>query len=163
MGSHALVVSESCYGNTSAVAEAIAEGLRIAGATVQTVPASSSPSWQGVDLMVIGAPTHNRHQPNAHTRQKAARDGGAPAGPGVTEWLTSVPIDLAVRCVLFDTVTGRSVVNGSAAKAVARQLHRARIEVTVRESFLVEGVKGPLVAGELERARTWGATLLGPI
>jgi hypothetical protein len=50
---------------------------------------------------------------------------------------------------------------GSAAKGEAAALERAGYRLaTSPEHFLVQDKHGPLVAGELERARAWGASLL---
>jgi hypothetical protein len=50
---------------------------------------------------------------------------------------------------------------GSAAAGAARRLRHLRYEMLTRpESFRVIGTKGPLVAGELERARLWGSGLV---
>jgi selenocysteine lyase/cysteine desulfurase len=48
---------------------------------------------------------------------------------------------------------------GQAARGIARRLRRLGIDVIATESFLVEDMEGPLEAGELERARAWGAEL----
>jgi flavodoxin len=51
---NALVVYESIYGNTRAVAEAIAEGL--GGAVVRSVHEADASG--PVELLVVGGPTH---------------------------------------------------------------------------------------------------------
>jgi hypothetical protein len=43
--------------------------------------------------------------------------------------------------------------------SIARRLRRLGIDVIATESFLVKDTEGPLEAGELERARAWGAEL----
>ena len=55
----AVVVYESLYGNTHAVAEAVAEGLRErAEVDVSPVEDSSSGVVEDADLLVVGGPTH---------------------------------------------------------------------------------------------------------
>jgi flavodoxin len=57
----ALVVHESHWGNTRAVAEAIADGLNDSdGGPAEVVDVGSAPSPlpDGVDLVVLGGPTH---------------------------------------------------------------------------------------------------------
>ena len=62
----ALVVYESIYGNTRAIAEAIAEGL--GGAAVATV--QQAPQDLGdCDLLVVGSPTHVHSMPTTRSRQ----------------------------------------------------------------------------------------------
>jgi hypothetical protein len=49
---------------------------------------------------------------------------------------------------------------GSAARAAARFVARHRLgRMVATESFYVEDSPGPLVDGELERARAWGRAL----
>lgn len=55
----ALVAFESIYGNTRAVAEAIAEGLEPLGAVeVLSVDDAGDGAVEGADLLVVGGPTH---------------------------------------------------------------------------------------------------------
>jgi len=48
---------------------------------------------------------------------------------------------------------------GVAARGIARRLRQHGLDVVSTESFLVENTEGPLLEGELDRAREWGATL----
>ena len=89
-----LIVTESCFGNTRIVAEAIATGLRSGGAAVTAVTvvdAATAPSLDGVDLLLVGAPTHSMGLPSPATRGQAQAKGGRPPAAGVGEWLTSLP------------------------------------------------------------------------
>ncbi len=65
----ALIVYESMYGNTRAVAEAIAEGWGD-GAAVQHVRDVEGPR-DDVDLLVVGGPTHIHGMSTAPSRQMA--------------------------------------------------------------------------------------------
>ncbi len=50
--------------------------------------------------------------------------------------------------------------NAWAATRIATQLEKDGATVVVPpEGFVVEGTEGPLRAGELERARAWGASI----
>jgi hypothetical protein len=59
--------------------------------------------------------------------------------------------------VTFDTrLTWPRFLAGSAAAAAAKRLAKKGARLLVPpESFLVTGTEGPLVEGEIERARTW--------
>lgn len=162
---HALIVVESCFGNTSRIAAAIADGLRSAGAEVTVTDAASGPVADGHDLVCVGAPTHNLGLPSARSRDEAARsrDEAARRGAkvpttGVAEWLAGDPRLAGVRTAAFDTALP-SAFSGSAAKRIARRLRAAHASVEGRESFTVAGSPVDLAAGELDRARAWGATL----
>jgi hypothetical protein len=64
----------------------------------------------------------------------------------------------------FDTRADHPRMPGSAAAGAARRLRRLGYRmVTGPESFRVTGTKGPLVGGELERARMWGSGLVARI
>ena len=163
----ALVVHESHWGNTRAVAHAIADGLgERGGGPVQVVDVSAAPSPlpADVDLVVLGGPTHAFSMSRAATRHDA-HEGGAEPGHearGIREWLATLPTGDASRDVAtFDTRAEQvRRLPGSAARAAARFVARHRLGHLVgTESFYVEDSPGPLVDGELERARAWGGVL----
>lgn len=154
-----LIVTESCFGNTARVADAVADGLRSTGAEVTVAEAAAAPALDGVDLLLVGAPTHNMGLPGPASRRQAAAKGGHPAASGVAEWLDQLPTGFGGRAATFDTVTGTGFFSGSAAKGIQKRLRRHRVDVVARESFVVTATEGPLADGELDRARLWGAAL----
>ena len=79
-----LVVYESMFGNTRAVAEAIAEGL----GSAEVVEVSAAPVVLPVDLelLVVGGPTHVHGMSRRRTREDAAQQVSRPVvskGDGV--------------------------------------------------------------------------------
>lgn len=159
----ALVVYESMFGNTEEVARAIGEGIAASmhadvvevGAAPDTVPAD-------VILLVVGGPTHAFSMSWPTTRRDAAQQAGTPVSRdrGIREWLGGLPgATTETEATTFDTrVTSR--VTGSAARAASRRLDRLGYRLAAAfTSFQVTGVAGPLVAGELDRARDWGRAL----
>jgi hypothetical protein len=162
---HALIVYESMYGNTRAVAEAIAEGL--GGATVRSTREDADGS---ADLLIVGGPTHMHGLTTSGSRRMAAeavkKDGhgklepGATEAPGLRQWLRDLPKAHGARAATFDTRVDRSAaLTGSAARGIARRLRRRGYDVIASESYLVQDGEGPLEDGELERARAWGTEL----
>jgi hypothetical protein len=163
----ALVVYESIYGNTRAVAEAVAEGL----GGVPVLPVCEAAWRQGkLDLLVVGGPTHahglasNRSRHVAvHTAQENGGshiDPDARAEPGLRSWLGDLSPTFAHHAAAFDTRGDKPrALTGAASRGIARRLRRHGIDVLSVESFLVESSEGPLVAGEIDRARAWGAEL----
>ena len=159
----ALVVFESMFGNTQTVAQAIAEGLSSWYTTTDLVEVSVAPSRipDDVSVVVVGGPTHAFGLSRASTRQDAATqaDGPlvSPAG-GLREWLGSLEEPSSrVAAAAFDTRIDKPRVPGSAARGVEKRLRRLGFRVVApAESFHVSGTKGPLVEGEVERARDWG-------
>ena len=163
----ALVVHESHWGNTRAVAQAIADGLTDSDVgPVQVVDVGSAPSPlpDGVDLVVLGGPTHAFSMSRPTTRHDAHDRGAEPGheGRGIREWLATLPAGgPGCSVATFDTRAEQvRRLPGSAARSAARFVTRHRLgRMVATESFYVEDSPGPLVDGELERARAWGRAL----
>jgi hypothetical protein len=160
----ALIVTESLFGNTLAIAEAIGGGIAEVNGreTVRVVHASQAPADVpgDVELLVVGAPTHLLSLPNAGTRHDAEGKGAHLTQPtGVREWIESVAIPTGLRVATFDTSIPERMGLGTAAGAAARALRRRGAETTVGPSFFVTGMEGPLADGELGRATAWGREL----
>lgn len=161
----ALVVFESMYGNTQAVAEAIGEGLSGGMAVdVTEVGSAAAALPDDVALVVVGGPTHAFSMSRSSTRRDAADKAGHPvvsAVNGIREWLEALPAPTAtVAAAAFDTRIKKPRVPGSAAKAADKRLRRLGFRAASRpESFWVLGSEGPLDDGETARAREWGALL----
>jgi hypothetical protein len=165
----ALVVYESMYGNTHAIAEAIGRGLARA-AEVEIVPVGrlDGVAIQGSDLLVVGGPTHVHGMSRASTRkaavdQAAIQDGlvidADAAGAGLRDWFESLG-DFDAKAAAFDTrADAPAVLTGRASKGIAKQLHRHGFRSVVEpESFLVTK-DNTLKPGEEIRAEAWGADL----
>ena len=164
----ALIVTESLFGNTLAIAEAIGGGIaEVHGQeTVRVVHASRAPSElpADVDLLVVGAPTHLLSLPNAGSRHDAQGKGAAHVQPtGVREWIESVSIPTGLRVATFDTSIPERIGLGTAAGAAARALRRRGADASVGPSFFVTGMEGPIADGELGRATAWGRELAGAL
>jgi hypothetical protein len=165
----ALVVVESWFGNTRALAEAIAGGLSTRMVTeVAFVDRAPAVLPADVDLLVVGCPTHAFGLSRPGTREAAARqaaEAGSPAAPsvgmGLREWLADLPRpSRAVVGVAFDTRIKKAFVPGSAARGAARRLRRLGLQqVSKPESFWVVSSEGPLRDGEIDRARRWAEQL----
>ncbi|PKY73613.1 flavodoxin [Actinomyces oris] len=159
----ALIIVESCFGNTRAIADSVAAGLIDGGVDAQVVDVDEAPSClpADLDLLILGAPTHNRGLPTAATRAKAcAQAGSGKASHGIGEWLETVAIPASIDAAAFDTVISKGWLSGSAAKAIAKTLQRrqGRRTVSVR-SFVVTASKGPLATGQETDAHSWGREL----
>ncbi len=156
----AMVVYESMFGQTEAVARAVAAGVAQVR-PVEVVGVADAPTGLGgVDLVLAGGPTHAFSMSRPTTRRDA-RTKGATEGSeavGLREWLGSLGDDEHAAVVTFDTrVTSARHLPGSAARSALRAARRHGLQTAAPpESFYVEDLAGPLVAGELERARVWG-------
>ena len=161
----ALVVYESMFGNTQAIAQAVAAGLSTRCET-ELVEVSAAPTVieSDVSVVVVGGPTHAFGLTRSSTREDAARQADGPLvspGLGLREWLDAVIAPASpVIAAAFDTRIDEPRVPGSAARGAVRRLRRRGFRVDARaESFFVSGTKGPLITGEIDRARAWGAHL----
>jgi hypothetical protein len=153
------------FGNTRAVATAVAEGLstrmEVDAVEVGGAPTRIDPD---VDLVVVGGPTHALGMSRPQTRTSAteqAEGGVVSTRIGIREWLDAAGKGLAgMPVATFDTRVDRPRLPGSAARAAHRRLRRRGCRsAAAPASFYVSGTTGPLIDGELARAREWGATL----
>ena len=165
----AVVIYESMFGNTHALAEAIGAGLgRECDVVVAPVQEVTPHIIEQADLLVVGAPTHVHGLTRATTRKAAAdtaeKDGTltldpSAAGPGVREWLDSLGT-VSVGAAAFDTrLHAPAVLTGRASTSISKRLRRHGMsEVVAPESFFVTK-ENRLEPGEAERAQAWGEAL----
>jgi len=154
----AMVVYDSVHGNTRQVAETVAEALRVA-ADVETREVTEVEPGQltGLDVLIVGAPTH-AFQPTAAARAFLKR-----IPPGALR---------GARVAAFDTRISEEDVGsgvfsffvkffGYAAEPIAARLKRKGGDLTLPpEGFFVLESEGPLKAGELERAANWARPMV---
>ena len=166
-----LVVYESMFGNTRRVAEAIAQSLGQFG-EVRAVRAHevAREDLHNLDLLVVGAPTHTWGMPRPNTRHGALdnvrKSGGdlvlqpnADSLPGVREWLETLGYVHSLGAVFDTRFKAPLAFTGRAANGIVKVLQHHDVEiVTPPQSFLVDR-KNHLIAGELEKAITWGRQL----
>jgi hypothetical protein len=164
-----LVIYESMFGNTEAIAEAVAEGIRREGeqappgqpVDVLTVADAPTQIPDDVTMVLVGGPTHAFSMSRESTRADAVRQGatGTPR-LGIREWIDSCEPRPDLPVHTFDTRVHVRMMPGSAAKQAAIALRRRGFEQAKRgESFWVGGKDGPLSHDEIVRARAWGAFL----
>jgi Flavodoxin domain len=183
----ALVVYESMYGNTHAVAVNIAAALSTRhDVTLVPVTRATPELVTAADLLVVGGPTHMHGMSSAASRRMAAdtarKEGSGLTmdpdadGPGVRGWLDGLggpgmpgklgrldmlgsghQVGLAVA---FDTrLNGVPLLTGRACRSISRLLvHHGYRLLVPSESFLVSK-QNTLLDGEAARARAWGAAI----
>lgn len=157
----AIVVYESLWGNTAAIARAVAEGIGPDARALHTDEAGPA-EITGADLIVAGAPVLAFRLPTDAIRASVATDRDAPSPadlvhPSMRAWLGSLPAGTG-RAAVFETRISWSP--GGSTGAIAKSLQKAGYRLVGRPAkFVVKGKYGPLRDGELERARTWGAEL----
>ncbi len=163
----ALVVYESMYGNTAALAEAIAAALSARGleASAHPVTGIEPERTAGIELLVVGGPTHAHGMSRASTRKSVVGDEAntypePTLEPGLREWLDALPHGDGRPAAAFDTRIDKPVLfTGSAARGIGRRLERRGYRLAERPQSFFVSMKDELVAGELERAATWATAL----
>lgn len=157
-----IVVYESHWGNTAAIARAIAAGIGSEAQALSTTDATNE-IVAGVDLIVAGAPLLGFALPTEAMLKSiasgAANDPTPPdvSHPGMRMWLDALPPGRG-RAAAFETRIWWSP--GSAAKAILKRLAaHGYVALAPAQKFIVEDKYGPLRAGEVERANAWGAAL----
>src|SRR6516162_7545370 len=111
----AVIIYESMYGNTHAIADAIAQGLEPGNqVTVVPVAGATEELLDGADLVVVGGPTHVHGMSRASTRKSAVeqahKGAGGPVleagvtadGPGLRDWFGSLG-QISAEAAAFDT------------------------------------------------------------
>ncbi len=158
----AIVVYESLWGNTAAVARAIAEGIGPEARPVSTAEATAE-VVAGAVLVVAGAPVIAFSLPRDDIRRNlGANPGDAPrppdlSHPSMRSWLAGLPKGTK-SAAAFETRIWWSP--GGATGGIEKGLASAGYRMIAKsQRFIVSGKYGPLREGELERARQWGAEL----
>lgn len=143
----ALVIYDSMYGNTEKVAKAICD---VIGSDAKAIKVSEfgPVKLEKLDLLIVGSPTQ----------------GGRPTR-AIQDFIKQVskPNVEGVSVAAFDTRFSSRWVNifGYAAGRITRGLEKlGGITVAPSIGFIVEGTKGPLKDGELERAAGWAKEIV---
>ena len=157
----AVVVYESHWGNTAAIARAIASGLGPDTPVLATDEASGL-VLADADLIVAGAPVIAFRLATDSMRERIAEDADGPskpdlAHPSMRDWLEQIPARKGLAAA-FETRFHWSP--GGATGAIERGLQAAGYRrVAKGRKFFVTGSHGPLRDGEIEAARAWGSEL----
>ncbi|WP_377642272.1 flavodoxin family protein [Oryzobacter terrae] len=155
----ALVVYESHWGNTEQVAREVAAGVADVMPVDVAAVGAAPPDLHGVDLLVAGGPTHAFSMTRESTRRDARGQGGTSGTleRGLREWFSELPRSSAAVATFDTRVSAVRHLPGSAARSAGREARRHGLRrAAPPESFWVEGTEGPLLDGELARARAWG-------
>lgn len=142
-----LVVSDSVYGNTEKIARAIGEAIT-GDVKVMRAGETEPAELEGVDLLIVGAPTQ----------------AGRPT-PAMMDFLNKIPgsVIKGISVAAFDTRISAKWVGifGYAAGKIASNLKKKGGNLVLNpEPFFVNGKEGPLKEGELERAAAWAQEVI---
>lgn len=166
----AVVVYQSLWGNTAAVARAIAEGIGgevTVGHTGQVTPEEAA----AADLLVVGAPVHALALPTKESLESVAErelgPGEIPAQldiPLMRDWLGHLP-EAHQSAAAFDTRVRGPFGRGGVSGIEKRLKAKGRDVISRGEGFVIINQKSVTEAGsmlregELARASAWGRDL----
>ena len=153
-----LVIYESYFGNTEKVAQAIGKALGSGGAVsvVKSTDFASS-ALQGVDLLVVGAPTRAFRPTEGIQKFLKVLPTGSLDGKRAAAFDTRMDVKKVDNKIL----TFMAGMFGYAAEPIAKALvKKGAVLALPAEGFTVEGSEGPMMDGELERAAEWAKKLL---
>ena len=153
----ATIIYDSWYGHTQKIAEAIGEGLGkgFESQVIRVQEVEADQVLRDSDLLMIGSPTQ-----------------GGWYTESIKSFLARLPKkSLEGKCaVSFDTstladnhgfvVSALTRLFGNAALRIEKELKKKGAHCFDSEVFYVVGKKGPLIHGEVERARAWAVKIL---
>jgi flavodoxin len=154
----AVIIYDSIFGNTAAIARAIGAALEADGREIQVLGVTDArpEDVDGAGLLIIGSPTR-----------------GFRPTPAIQEFLGGLGRDRCsgLRAAAFDTRLDPEAISPAPLRWVievggyaSSRLQNELLEMGCRSAaqpagFLVEGTEGPLKDGELARAGDWARTL----
>lgn len=140
------ILYESRLGNTAQLADKIAQAM-VRSARVRLLSASQAGIPTGVDLLLIGVPSHRHSRPDA-----------------VFDWLRRLPVAAlnGVKFSVFDVrfMPSRWFQTSTAIKVGRAILRRGGQYACPPESFYLSGHEGPLAEGEQQRAIGWASHMV---
>ena len=141
-----LIVYETKYGNTQKCAEAMGDVLKASAndVTVVKVDAVEMDSIKDYEAIIVGSPTYASSQAKT-----------------IKKFISSLVVEPGTKIVVFDTHSGDGVTTkGPMRKAmekmekqIAKNPNLTKIMSGLKVA--VNGIKGPLVDGELEKCKTF--------
>lgn len=141
------IIYESRLGNTAQLAMAIAQAVARTD-RVQVMAASKAGVPRGVELLLIGIPSHRHRAPDC-----------------VLEWVRRLPAGglAGVHMSVFDIrYQPLRWFESSIAHKIGRKLLRlGATYACMPESFFLNGHEGPLPDEELQRACSWAQNMIG--
>ena len=154
-----LVIYDSAFGNTEQIANMIGstlsspeeiEVLRVGDVKMEELT--------GRELLIVGSPTQ-RFKPTEATSDFLKRiPANCLKGTNVAAFDTRLTIEEIEETRILPFFVR---IFGYAAQPIANKLKKKGGELIASpEGFYVEGMKGPLVEGELERAEAWARQII---
>jgi flavodoxin I len=158
----ALILYDSVYGNTEKIALAIGNALGSQeDVRVEKVPDGKPVQLAGLDLFIVGAPTQRFRTTAAMSSLLKTIPKDSLKGVKVAAFDTRLSKDDINKIPILAFFVRLLGANAYAARPIASQLKKKGGKLAGSpQGFLVRGMEGPLVEGELERATHWAQKLV---
>lgn len=151
-----VVLFDSYFGNTQKIAEAIGQAI---GARVMKVQEAKPEGLAGLDFLVVGSPTRAfRPTPELINFLKALPIGSL-VGVRAAAFDTRIDLSKIEKPALRNFLTLLVRMFGYAEKPLANILRVKGAQVLDMAGFFVKDTEGPLLDGEIERAKKWAEEL----
>lgn len=154
----ALVWYDSFFGNTQQIAEVVAEAIRpyVRVVELQRIQNASPEDVEQADVLIIGSPTRG-FQPSEDTKA-LLRQLPRHALRGM--WVAAFDTRIALHTIENGLFRWIVKTGGYAASTIHKSLLRHDGQAVIApDGFCVTDKEGPLMEGELQRARAWGNTI----
>jgi flavodoxin I len=149
-----LVIYDSVFGNTAQVAKAIGEAL--GNAPVKQVTEVQPVDFEGLKILFVGSPTRAFRATPAMMDFLKDLASGALQGVKAAAFDTRIPFERAKPAFLRLMIR----LFGYADTKIAKALNKAGASLPLESAgFGVADTEGPLIEGELERAKAWALKL----
>ena len=144
-----LVVYDSYFGNTEKIAQEIAEAI---GGQAKKVNAVTEEDLTGLKVLFVGSPTRAFRPTPAILTFINGLDSAQMRGVKAAAFDTRIPEEQADSGFLRLLIS----LFGYADKKIAKKLQNKGVTLDLEsEGFGVSDTEGPLLEGELERAKAW--------
>lgn len=150
-----LVVYDSYFGNTEKIARAVGEVL--GGAVVKKVHDLEGSDLENLQILIVGSPTRAFRPTPAVMNFIKNLGSSRLKGIKAAAFDTRIPKDQDIPGIL------RLMINlfGYADVKIAKALSKSGADLAIESTgFGVKDTEGPLLDGELERARDWAVKIL---
>ncbi|MEW6515341.1 MAG: flavodoxin [candidate division FCPU426 bacterium] len=151
-----LVVYDSFFGNTEQIARAVGRGLGVPASGVLRPKDAGPEQMAGLELLIVGSPTRGFRPTEAVAKWIGNLPGNSLQNVRVAGFDTRIALEDIKASALRLLVK----IGGYAAKHIVSALKKKGGKVIAEpEGFFVADEKGPLKAGETERAAEWAKQL----
>lgn len=150
-----LILYESFFGNTKEIAHVIADAIEGAEeVTVREISTVDPGTMQMPDLLIVGSPTRG-FRPSPATMEFISR---LPESHMLDQMFAAFDTRIALSYIKSGVLRFIVKTGGYAASVIEKKLRqKGGVPIVPCDGFCVVDREGPLLNGELDRARKWAS------